>query len=199
MTARDLEDAASEIRARRSKAIECAAVSLAAGAALPLALALSAALAFAVGVGAVALGVRAAFVFGGRRLLLERLALESEALEIPEVRAYGNRLTSPDARARLARSMRSMVKEAFRPASRLHCLYLVDRVAAHARDLEAIARDLCSPGVRIDPVAAARCHWLLTHAAENPLYDRRIPEEDLGSILRGSGLASSRSLCARAA
>jgi hypothetical protein len=65
-------------------------------------------------------------------------------------------LTAPRARARLAAASTSMVGDG----------------------------DLCSPSVRIDPVSAARCRWLLANAAENPLYDRRLPAEELGSILQ---------------
>ena len=119
-----------------------------------------------------------------RPLCGRTLELEPEALAIPEVRAFVERLTTPHARARLAASFRSMVKDALKPASRLRCLFLVDRVAAYARELDAIAGDLCSPSIEVDPVAVARCRWLLTNAAENPLYDRRLPAEELGSILQ---------------
>lgn len=183
MTARELETAAAEIRARRRTALERFVTSLVAAALVPVAFQLSGALSVATGLGAGVLAALGAFALTGRRLLLEQLALDPEALDIPEVRAFGERLTTPDARARLAAAIRSMVKDAFQPASRLRCLFLVDRVAAYARELDAIARDLCSPAVRIDPVTAARCRWLLTTAAENPLYDRRLPAEDLGSIL----------------
>ena len=184
MTAREIERAASEIRGKRRTALERFVVAIVAAALVAPALQLSGALSVATALGAGALAALGALALTGRRLLLERLALEPDALEIPEVRAFGERLTTPDARARLAAAIRSMVKDAFQPASRLRCLFLVDRVAAYARELDAIARDLCSPTVRVDPVTAARCQWLLTNAVENPLYDRRLPAEELGSILR---------------
>jgi hypothetical protein len=184
VTARELEIAAAEIRARRRTALERFVASVLAAALVPAALQLSGSLSFATGLGAAVLAALGAFALTGRRLLLERLALEPDALGIPEVKAFGERLTTPSARARLAGAIRSMVRDACQPASRLRCLFIVDRVATYARDLEAIARDLCSPAVRVDPVTAARCQWLLTNAAENPLYDRRLPAEDLGSILQ---------------
>ena len=184
MTARELETAAAEIRSRSRIALERFLVSLVSAALVPAALQLSGALSVATGLGAGVLAGLGAFALTGRRLLLERLSLEPDALAIPEVRAFGERLTTPRARARLAAAITSMVGDAFKPASRLRCLFLVDRVAAYARELDAIARDLCSPSVRVDPVSAARCRWLLTNAAENPLYDRRLPAEELGSILQ---------------
>ena len=201
MTARDLETAATEIRARRSRGLQRWAVGLGAAALVPVALQLSPLLAVATGLGAVALVLLGALALVRRRLLLEQLALEPDALQIAEVQAYGARLTTPVARARLASSIQSMVRDAFRPASRLRCLFLVDRVAAHARELDAIASDLRSPTVRVDPVAAARCRWLLTNAHENPLYDRRLPEAELASLLRRirAGMEPAAEQAARAA
>jgi hypothetical protein len=184
MTARELDEAAAEIRRRRRNALDCAIAAVGAAAIVPALLVLSGALAVSSAIGAALLAIRACVALARRRGLLERLVLDSAAQGIPEVEAFGARLVEPHARTRLARSIRSMLNDAFRPASRMHCLFLVDRVVAYARELEAIARDLCSPSVRVDPVSAARCHWLLTQAAENPLYDRALPSEQLGAILR---------------
>jgi hypothetical protein len=76
------------------------------------------------------------------------------------------------------------VTDAITPRIGFRALYLADRVYRHARELDAIAHGLLSPSVRIDPIAVARCNWLLTQAAGNPLFDRRLPEEDLAVILR---------------
>ena len=54
----------------------------------------------------------------------------------------------------------------------------------HARELEALARDFRSPAVRVHPASIARCRRLLTEAAESPLYNSRLTEEDLDTILR---------------
>jgi len=184
MTDRELETAAAEIRSRRRTALERFTAAFVSAALVPVALQLSGTLTVATGLGAAALAVLGALALTGRRSLLEQLSLEPEALAIPEVRAFGERLTTPRGRARLATAIRSMVKDAFRPRGPLGCLFLVDRVVAYAREFDAIARDLCSPAVEVDPVSAARCQWLLTNAADNPLYDRRLPAEELGSILR---------------
>ena len=184
MTARELEEAQAEIRRRRRSALDCVLAAVGAAALAPALLTLSGALAVSAAIGAGLLVLRAAFAMVRRRGLLERLVLESGALVIPEVRTFAARLVAPSSRTRLAHSIRSMVRDAFRPASRLHCLFLVDRVAVYARELEAIARDLSSPSIRVEPASVARCHWLLTNAAENPLYDRALPSEQLGAILR---------------
>jgi hypothetical protein len=152
---------------------------------VPAAALLSNVLAVSVAIGAGTLALRMFAAVARRRLLVEQLSLEPDALAIPEVRSFAARLVSPHGRAELARDIRSMLRDAFRPASRLRCLFLVDRVIAHARELDSIARDLLSAGVRVDAVSAARCRWLLTQAANNPLYDRHLPDEDLGVILRG--------------
>jgi hypothetical protein len=114
-----------------------------------------------------------------RRCRIEELALQPAAYAIPEVRAFGARLAAPRQREQLGRCLLSLVRGAFDPGA----LYLGDRVARYARELEGIARDLLSPRVRVQPVCAATCHWLLTHGAESPLYNPRLPAEDLGSIL----------------
>ena len=184
MNARELEQNAVALRTRRRLAVESAPLALLAAALAPAAWVVAPSLGLALAVGAALQCLLAAAACVRRYLLLERLALEPDAHQLPEVRAFGARLVLPRRRARLARSIRTMVAEAFRPDGRFHALFLVDRVAVYARDLEAIARDLVSPSVAVDPVSVARCTWLLTQAAQNPLYDRRIPIEDLGSILR---------------
>lgn len=93
---------------------------------------------------------------------------------------YGKTLTKPRQRALLADGLRTMVRDALRPGN----LYLSDRVTRYARDLEALARDLRCPAVRVHPASVARCRRLLTEGAESPLYNPRLSEEELEVILR---------------
>jgi hypothetical protein len=80
----------------------------------------------------------------------------------------------------LAQGIRKMIAEAFRHDN----LYIGDRVARYARELEALARDLLAPGVRVHPASIARCRRLLTEGAESPLYNDRLPAEDVALVLR---------------
>ena len=133
----------------------------------------------AVVIGAAVQVVLAIAAFVSRRDRLEELALDPIAYVIPDVRAFGAWLARPRQRRLLAQGLTSLVKDAMRPGN----LFLSDRVLRYAREFEAIARDLLSPAVRVQPPAVATCRWLLTHAAESPLYNPRLPAEDLGSML----------------
>ena len=179
MIARYVDDAAEQIRHKRRRTLESAA--LAAGCALLAWLALdSASLALGLAAGAGFEVVVAGWSLLSRRELIARLALEPDAYAIPEVEAYGAHLTRPRHRRTLAQSIRKMIREALRPDS----LYLGDRVLRYARDLEAVARDLLTPNVRVHPVSVARCRRLLTEAAESPLYNAKLPAEEIPQILR---------------
>jgi hypothetical protein len=180
MTARALDEAAETIRQRALSALH--QVPLAAGCAILLWLSLdrSTSLAVAFGGGVVFALLRAAWQLSSRRGLVARLALDPSAYAIPEVDAYGKTLVQPRKRAALATGIRTMIDGAVRPGS----LYLRDRVLRHANELDAIARDLRSPSVRVHPATLARCRALLTEAAESPLYNAKLPEEDLQAVLR---------------
>jgi hypothetical protein len=174
-----VDDAAQRIRSKRRRALESAA--LAAGCALLAWLALdSTALALGLAVGAAFEALVACWSLLSRRELIARLALDPDAYAIPEVEAYGEHLTRLRHRRTLAQSIRKMIRGALRPDS----LYLGDRVVRYARDLEAVARDLQRPNVRVHPVSVARCRRLLTEAAESPLYNPRLPAEEIPQILR---------------
>jgi hypothetical protein len=180
MIARAIEEAAATIRERRRRALESGGLAAVCALLAWLALESSSSLALALAVGA---GFEILLVIGlflARRGLISRLALEPDAYCIPEVKAYGETLTKPRQRAIVADGLRSMVRDALRPG----VLYLPDRVMRHARELESIARDFRSPGVRVHPASVARCRRLLTEAAESPLYNPRLTEEDLETILR---------------
>ena len=183
MTARAIDEAHELLRRRRRRAVEAALLAVVCGVLAAIAWGWSFRLGLALGIGAGVEAAIAVWSFLARRELVEELAIEPAAHAIPDVREYARRLAAPRARRLTADSIRSMVAKAFRPDSRFTCYFLVDRVAVYRRELEGLARDLATPGTRVEPVAAARARWLLTHAADNPLFDRRVPEEDLGSLL----------------
>ncbi len=187
MDARTIDELGVGLRSRRRRAIESLGL---AGATVALAAAVwsvSTPLAIALAAGAVVEIVLFLAAFVGRRTLIEQLALDPSAYALPEVEAFGSRLVEPKARARLAASIRSMLDDNAKSEGRrvvAAVYYLRGRVARYSRELEAIAAALLSPAVRVQPVSAARCRWLLTQAAESPLYNPRIPAEDLGVALR---------------
>ena len=180
MDARSLDDAADRIRAKRRRLVE--SLALAGGSALLVwpALANDGRLAVAWAVGATFEAVAAGWFALSRRGLIERLSLDPDAYALPEVQAYGRRLVDLRRRRVLAQGIRKMTREALRPGS----LYLGDRVVRHARELETLARDLAAPGTRVHPASVARCRQLLTEAAESPLYNPRLPADDIPQILR---------------
>lgn len=175
MTARELEQAAADLRRRRRQRAEAgvlaaAAVALAIIAAvrwpgLVLPFAVGAALELAIAAGAVV----------ARRERISRLALEPAAYALPEVECYGRRLTDPGQRARLSAWISEILSDAHLPGN----LYLADRVVLFRRELLALARELALPSRRVQPESAAACRRLLTRAVESPLYNPRLTTEDL--------------------
>ena len=180
MNARELELAATELQRKRRFAREAAVLAILTGMAALVVLSSSLRLAGALAIGA---GLELLFAAGAlhsRRERISRLALDSTAYHLPEVDRYGSRLVRPNERERLAAWIREVVAEAHLPGS----LYLPDRVARFARELEALARDLASSAARVQPASVVACRRLLTHAPESPLYNPRLSAEELASALR---------------
>jgi hypothetical protein len=180
MQERALERAAHELDRQRRRGLQAAG--LAAGAALAAGVDAMFSLRFAMALGAGALleALFAALAVGRRRELVSRLALEPAAYALPVVAAYGARIARPSQRARLAAWLVEVVTEAYTP----HSLYLGDRVALVADELEALARELVSPTRSVTATSAVACRRLLTHPVESPLYNPDLPFEDLHSALR---------------
>jgi hypothetical protein len=172
---RDLEHAAHELRRRRRRGVTAAALAVAAGAVTLPALALSTPFALALAAGGLFERVVALEAVHARRQLIARLALHPAAYELPEVAAYGTRAAALPQRARLAAWIFEIVAEARSP----HSLYLGDRVDLVAHDLQALARELVSPGRSVAPESAVACRRLLTRMTESPLYNPGLPLEDL--------------------
>jgi hypothetical protein len=181
VTDRELEDAALDLASRWRSARAAALVAtlcavlavLAAPLALPVGISLTA--------GAAA-GALVAFVHvRARRKAVARLALEPTAYVLSEVSQYGSRFTAPDTRRRLAAWLREIVRDVNM------CQFswcLTDRVARHARQLESLADDLLAfQQAPIRPASAVACHRLLTCAAESPLYNPAIPDEELDATI----------------
>jgi hypothetical protein len=143
--------------------------------AAPVSLALSAALC----AGAVLEGLLAAQAAFGRREVVSRLALQPAAYALPEVAAYGRHAAEPTQRARLA----AWLSEVAADAHGAHSLYLVDRVALVAHELQALARELGSPRRSVQPVSAVACRRLLTNMIDSPLYNPGLPVDELYAAL----------------
>jgi hypothetical protein len=180
MDARTLERTATTLAADRWRAVSALLLGLAAGG-------LAAPLTFASSPAAIALGAGAAaelLVAGAaelrRRESISRLALDADAYVLPEIRRYGTRVARLPERQRLARWLQELVHDA-----RLPGVYFVrGRVLRYARELEAIASALASPAATVHPVSAVACLRLLTRAPQSPLYNDRLPADDLGLALR---------------
>lgn len=177
MVERDLERAAKELAARRRRTREAIVL---AGIALTLAGLLGpvsrpVGIAFLAGSGVEACVAAVAAL--GRRELISRLALEPQAYVLPEVERYGATVASQ--RERLAAWLVEILVDAAHPGT----IYLPDRVARHAGELRSLARELAAPDAAVRPPSAVACRRLLTHAVESPLYNPRLPADDLALAL----------------
>lgn len=180
MDARTLERAATALAAQRRRAIVALILGLAAAAlAGPLTLVSSPA-AIALGAGAAAELLVAGAAELGRRESISRLALDADAYVLPEVMRYGTHVARLQERQRLARWLQELVHDARLPG----VFFLRERVVHHARELEAVASALASPAATVHPASAVACLRLLTRAPHSPLYNDRLPADELALALR---------------
>jgi hypothetical protein len=180
VNARDLDHAGAQLRRRRSHAAEACGLAAVTGLAAVLASVLAPALVLPLAAGAALEAALAAAALYSYRERVARLALEPSAYVLPEVARYGRPLAEPSQRARLSAWISEILADAHAPGN----LYLADRVIRFAHELEALARDLIQPGTRIQPASAVACRRLLTHAVESPLYNPRVPADELSLTLR---------------
>lgn len=173
MDARTLDQAASRLDELRGEVRDDLAVAaLALGLAL-LATELRPSLAiplFVGGVGVAALGVRALW---RRWDLVDRLAGDSDAYVIREVRAYALREASYESRRGLALSIRGGLR------SPVTAYWSRDDVA---EDLEALATELDDETLELDPAAAVACTHLLRDPEASPLLTGAPPDVIRASI-----------------
>jgi hypothetical protein len=189
MTARQLDRAAARLDGLRNQRRSRLAVGAAAAAAAAIALIVSNALAISVGIGVAAMVTLAVSDTFRRRELLARLALNPNAYVVPDVKRYGDRLTVPRGRRRLAKALERVIIHAGTPYS--YCIG--DRVHKFRRELETLAALLRSPETRVEPTSVAHCWRLLTRAAESPLYNWELPADELGFQVRQIQLGIRRS------
>lgn len=179
MDVQTIEGVADELRRRRRRAVESAALAALTGALAGAALLVSWQLAVALAVGAVVEAVVALAVLDRRRELIARLALNPAAYVLREVHRYGTRVAAPARRTRMAAWLVEIASETAVPGS----LYLRDRVALVRHELEALAHELRS-ALHVQPATVVACQRLLTRPAESPLYNPCLPADDLRLALR---------------
>jgi hypothetical protein len=177
MTARQVDRIAARLDGIRNQRRERLTVSAAAAvAAIVAQLLVSSTLAISLALGVAFLLALALGDTCRRREMLAILALDPSAYALPDVQRYGDELVAPRGRMRLATSLERVLTHAGTPAS--YCI--AERVNAFRGEIEALAATLRAPKTRIDPTSVALCWQLLTRAAESPLYNWRLPADDLG-------------------
>lgn len=170
-----LESAAAELAEQRARMRGRAAVAgCTAVACVPLA-AVAPRVALVLAVAAFCELLLAAHSLGRRRALVRTLALDPAAYVLPEVRDHGARLVSPRRRARLARSLLRLRRD----AARRQTLLLRDRIEAEWPALEALGRAFASPDCDVEPPSAAACEHLLTSGLQSPLLNPELPPDEL--------------------
>lgn len=168
MYARAVDDGAAKLRALRHEEWEDLGLG-----AMAVALAVAATqvwpeFALPLFVGGIAVGVRGVRAAWRRWDLVDRLAGYVDAYVIPEVLAYASRHASMERRRTFASYLRSRL------------LTTDERIAAVARDLEALAAELEDDSLAFDPAAAIACMRLLSEP-ESPLLDRAAAADELRS------------------
>jgi hypothetical protein len=113
-----------------------------------------------------------------RAELLDRLALDPSAYEIPAVDRHGRRAAGRAQLRRLAFRLEIVLGgEGWAAVAE------AERVARYERELAQLTRRIAAPDTRMAPPQAVACRRLLTRCAESPLYNERVPAEDLGAAL----------------
>ncbi len=105
--------------------------------------------------------------------LIDRLVLDRDAYAIPEVRRRAEEAATMESRRSLAVSIQCLLRQ---PA-----LGVPGRVAAVARELEALAAELDDEQLALDPACAVACSRLLNDVLASPLRNPTYPREDVHS------------------
>lgn len=179
MTAREVDTAAARVKLIQSQRRWRLSTSAVAAGLAAACFSASHPLGFALAAGAVALLALALFDTARRRELIAELALNEQAYSVPAVRRYGESLVAPR-RRRIAAALDRVVRNAGAPGT----VYLASRVHACRGEIKALAATLRARGARPDPTSIALCWRLLTRGAESPLYNQRVPAEELRAAVR---------------
>jgi hypothetical protein len=124
-------------------------------------------------------GLVAICAFYWRLDLLQTVAADPSMQMNPDVRIYCRRLAQQSTRQRLARSIDSILRDAATPGS----FVLRERTALVEDQLRAVACQLASPDVPVETRSVIMCIRLLTRGVESPLFNARVPVEELYSVL----------------
>ena len=168
MYARAVDDGAAKLRALRHEEWEDLGLGAVAVALAVFATQVWPELALPLFVGGIAVGVKGVRAAWRRWDLVDRLAGHVDAYVIPEVLAYASRHASMERRRTFASYVRSRL------------LTSDKRIAAVARDLEALATELEDDSLALDPAAAVATMRLLSEP-ESALLDRAAPTDELRS------------------
>jgi hypothetical protein len=173
MNARAVEDAHGQLRDLRAKALENAALAFVAFGAALVATGVRPNLAVPLLLGALTTAFLAARAFVRAHLLVEELALDRDALAIPEVRAYALRAAAPARRRHAAASIRAAL-DASGGA--------VDRVEANRRRLEELEGALLDERLTFDPSSAVDLYWLAL-GGWDAFYGSAVPSAEVAARL----------------
>jgi hypothetical protein len=108
--------------------------------------------------------------------LFERLLVDSDAYDIPEIHARAVLIASFRNRVLLAETIRSALAGAGP--------YQASRLELVAGELAALADELTDETLSLDPYCAVRCQRLLNDGAESPLVNPGLPADGLRSTIR---------------
>jgi hypothetical protein len=130
--------------------------------------------------GAVSAAVGVLWMRADRRAMLTRLVAQGDAMALPPVRAYAERLL--ERRAAIAGGLRHVVRSCSGVSGEMTFVQ-PDRVDVQWRRLERLASAFADPDVAIQPSSAALCVRMLREPVTSPLYNPRLPEEQLDRLL----------------
>jgi hypothetical protein len=117
-----------------------------------------------------------------RDRLLIRLVAQDDAWLLPEVRRCAERLVAPRERARLARGL-LLAADAGTPGHHPYGVIRPERAHGAVEELRWLGEAVADTAVPLHASAAALGRRLLTEAALSPLYNPRIPEDDVHRLL----------------
>lgn len=177
MIARRLEAFSLEVRELGARRLWSAGLALAALAGAPVAALWSKPLAAGLLIGGLVEGMLALSASSRRHDLLARLAARPDTYELPEVRRFGEALTSRRSREWMAASLHEIVAMP-PPDDRLE-----RQIAEHRADLLELADDLVDPETGVAPVSAVALFSLLNDVRDSPLFDPFAPTGELHAAL----------------